>query len=593
MKRFSERPVRQQFRTVLGCLAAIVIFLASFYYAIADSITMKSNVSYAQSTAQKFNSEIGYLFKRVDAMFNSLMMDQNIELLMTSPFSERTPAYLNSLQKQFSSYSLMNQDLAEIALVTQEMAWSDYFDGETLRKFSGQLEGVYGTRCFGLYASPLIARAGNTEKRLIFGHNVYGMYESSHYGEYLGCVVISLELSRSPIAFPSSERTPASFLLMDQHGSAFPFHCSAAQGEEILNQLYRAGGAKWPEIDFWETEDYLAYVEPLSGAGLYMISAVDRHELDREVLGTTLLLIAATAVALSLIVLLMRVILFGIVRPLSGLSRYMDQVKAIPPGEAEPGLKLTGCAEIASLSESFNSLLREQGRLTRRLQEATVNLYETKLSLKQSELDFLRSQINPHFLYNTLGAIQALAANRGAADIEAAVGALSKLFRYHIKGEAMAPLAQELEITQAYLTIQKIRFPEKLNVLVSIRENTREIPVMRLLLQPLVENAVYHGLEPKVGTGTLFLGARLEGDFLLLSVYDDGVGMEPAQLEQLRAALNSGTLDRESGHVGLRNVQHRIRLHYGALYGLELESRPGTGTKVTVRLPAAAKEELA
>lgn len=134
------------------------------------------------------------------------------------------------------------------------------------------------------------------------------------------------------------------------------------------------------------------------------------------------------------------------------------------------------------------------------------------------------------FLYNTLEAIQGIALEHGVPKIADAAGALGKLFRHNIQGSDMIPLGKELEITQAYLTIQKLRFADKLNVLISIRENTRGIPVMKLLLQPLVENAVYHGLEPKTGPGTLFIGARLEKGDLLISIYDDGVGMPSGRL---------------------------------------------------------------
>ena len=150
-----------------------------------------------------------------------------------------------------------------------------------------------------------------------------------------------------------------------------------------------------------------------------------------------------------------------------------------------------------------------------------------------------------------------------------------------------------MEITQAYLTIQKLRFADKLNVLISIRENTRGIPVMKLLLQPLVENAVYHGLEPKTGPGTLFIGARLEKGDLLISIYDDGVGMPSGRLAALQEELErpAASGKAETAHIGLLNVQHRIRLRYGMPYGLTLHSTPGGGTRVTVRVPAQIQEE--
>lgn len=119
----------------------------------------------------------------------------------------------------------------------------------------------------------------------------------------------------------------------------------------------------------------------------------------------------------------------------------------------------------------------------------------------------------------------------------------------------MIPLGKELEITQAYLTIQKLRFADKLNVLISIRENTRGIPVMKLLLQPLVENAVYHGLEPKTGPGTLFIGARLEKGDLLISIYDDGVGMPSGRLGCIAGRVERPGRKRQGGNRAYRSAE--------------------------------------
>lgn len=584
MKRFFQKTIEKQFRMVLYCLLAMGVLLSCLGYMAIERPMTKNAAVYAQSAAQKFNLEVEYLFKRVDALFNSLLFDQNIEQLMHTPYSARTPAYLNLLNAQFSSYSLMNQDLAEIALVTPDMAWSNYYDAATLRQFSQALDGAYGSVCFGLQGSPLISRTGSDSLRLVFGHNVYGMHDKAFYGQYLGSVVLSLDLSKSSLTLPAAEHSATFFILVDKAGNPFPFNCSE---EEYLRIRAQGGGDGGWAPGFFETPDYLIHAAPLEQTGLFMVSAMERHELNREVLQTTAILIGVSAAALLAVVLLMGLILRGVVRPLSQMAAYIDRIKENAPGTPPQPLCLEGCDEIVQVSDSINTMLAEQTRLSRELQAATVNLYETQLGLKQAELEYLRSQINPHFLYNTLEAIQGLAAERGVPEIGDAAGALGKLFRHNIQGSATVSLNKELEITQAYLTIQKLRFPDKLNLLFSIRENARAVPVMKLFLQPLVENAVYHGLEPKTGPGTLYIGARLADETLIVSVYDDGVGMPPEQLAALRQALEATALDHEkNAHIGLLNVQHRIRLRYGAPFGLSLQSTPGEGTKVTVTLPA-------
>lgn len=589
MKRFLQKTIKQQFHMVLCCLLAMGIVLACLgYIAIERPMTKNASV-YAQSAAQKFYSEMEYVCKRVDALFSSLLFDQNIEYLMRTPYSEKTPGYLNNLNTQFSSYSLMNQDLAEIALVTPDMAWSNYYDAASLRQFGTEASAADSSVCFGFQSSPLISRTNNNSLLLVFAHSVYGMYDKSLYGQHLGSIVLSLDLSKSSVSLPASEHSATSFILVDKKGSPFLFNCTEEEYTHICEQGMEGGG--WEE-GFFQTTDYLISAAPLADTGLFIVSAMDRHELNREVFQTTAVLLSVTLAALLLIVLLMRLILRGVVQPLSQMAVYLDTIKENAPGTLTPPLQVTGCNEIVQVSDAVNTMLAEQTRLSRELQDATVNLYETRLGLKQAELEYLRSQINPHFLYNTLEAIQSLAAEKGVPEIGDAAGALGKLFRHNIQGSSTVCLEQELEITEAYLTIQKLRFPDKLNVLFGIRENTRCVNVMKLFLQPLVENAVYHGLEPKTGPGTLYIGARLEEEYLIVSVYDDGVGMPPEKLSSLCKALESTTLAHDGdSHIGLLNVQHRIRLRYGAPYGLTLQSAPGEGTKVSVKLPAGSITE--
>ena len=215
MRRFFEKKIMKQFRLVLCCLLAMGVILSVLCFVVIEQLMTSNAAAYAQTTAQRFNLEVEHLFKRVDAMFNDLLFDENIEQMMYAPFSERTPAYLNALNARFSSYRLMNQSIAEIALVTPEMSWSGYFDNSTLQQFREEMADVRSTVCFGLKESPLLARAGSDEQRLIFGHNVYGMYNNALYGMQLGTIILSLDLSESSIQLPPSDRTDTYFLLMD------------------------------------------------------------------------------------------------------------------------------------------------------------------------------------------------------------------------------------------------------------------------------------------------------------------------------------------------------------------------------------------
>lgn len=587
MKKFFQKPIQKQFQIILCCLITIGLLLSSLCYILLDRLMTQNASAYASNTAHKFYSEMDFLFARIDSIFNSLLFDENIERFLNNPFSPETPSYLTSLQTQFSSFSLMNQDLVEIALVSPQMSWSNYFDSKTLHQFSDELNGIYGTHCFGIRSTSLFTSSASKKPMLIFGHNVYGMHDASLYGDYLGSIVLSIDLSRSSITPPEGDRSSTFFFLRDQTGNLFPLNCSPEQCSTIISQMDLLSDT----AASYETQDYLIYAQYMEKSGLSMVSAMNRHELNHDIFRAVGILIGITTLSLTVIFLLMYLILSGIIHPLQKLYLYINKIKKTPLSPDREILMLTGCSEIISISEAFNDLLETQIQLNQKLQDATVKLYETKLGLKQAELDFLRSQINPHFLYNTLETIQALAAEHNVPEISDASSALGKLLRHSIKGKSVIPFAEELELARAYLTIQKLRFPNRLNVLESVRENTLQIPVMKLLLQPLIENAVFHGIEPKPDSSTLYLGARLDGNDLLISVYDDGFGIEPDRLSEIRTALETSS-GHNTEHVGLINVQHRIRLRYGAPYGLTLSSAPGEGTRVTVRLPASPPDDF-
>ncbi|MEG1925600.1 MAG: hypothetical protein RR415_07620, partial [Ruthenibacterium sp.] len=230
MRWVSRYSIRKQFRAILIGLVLLCLLLGGICYTAMDYLMTQNAAFYAQSTTQRFTSEVKYLYRRVDAMFNFLLFDPNIERLMLQPYSAETPTYLKQLQTKFSTFSLMNEDITDIALVTPEMAWSGFFDTASLNKFSTQMNSEYGTKSFGLQTSP-VHRIGENKPQLVFGRSIYGMHELTSYGHYLGCVFLSLDLSKSALSLPTnSEHGDTAFLLLDANDAMFPFNVSEQVG---------------------------------------------------------------------------------------------------------------------------------------------------------------------------------------------------------------------------------------------------------------------------------------------------------------------------------------------------------------------------
>jgi two-component system sensor histidine kinase YesM len=210
-------------------------------------------------------------------------------------------------------------------------------------------------------------------------------------------------------------------------------------------------------------------------------------------------------------------------------------------------------------------------------------------NLKKAELRALQAQINPHFLYNTLDTIIWMAESKKTDEVIKIVSALSDFFRISLsKGMDWITIGEEVERIRSYLTIQKMRYRDILDYKIEVDEDVTQNTILKLLLQPVVENALYHGIKNKRQGGTISVrGSRKGEDEILLEVEDDGIGFTPEKLAQLRAELDdeSGDIQLESG-FGIGNVNKRIQLYYGKPYGLTVQSEYTTGTRVTLVIPA-------
>lgn len=246
------------------------------------------------------------------------------------------------------------------------------------------------------------------------------------------------------------------------------------------------------------------------------------------------------------------------------------------------------------LSEEFAWTLEKLHQL--------LNSNETlKLSVEQSRYLALQNQINPHFLYNTLDAIRGDAVEAGIAEVAKTAEALSMFFGYTISNlDKYATLAEEIENVRDYITIQQYRFGDDLQLVVKNKDENREILeclMPRMTLQPLVENAIYHGLEEREKRGTVRILMQRTETLLIVNVVDDGVGMDTVTVDKLNAAMNRA----ESGYTGARqkrggiamkNVNSRIKLLFGEQYGLHIFSECGVGTDIRIQLPAVRKDEV-
>lgn len=269
------------------------------------------------------------------------------------------------------------------------------------------------------------------------------------------------------------------------------------------------------------------------------------------------------------------------------IKKLHDVTTTITKNDLQALMTSDNVDEITELGLSFNIMI---GKI-KVLLDSKIKEQE---NLKKAELRALQAQINPHFLYNTLDTIIWMAESNKTDQVVEIVSALSSFFRISLsKGRDWITIGEEVERIRSYLKIQKMRYRDILDYKIEVDEDVSENTILKLILQPLVENAIYHGIKNKRQGGTINVRARQKNhDEVQLEVEDDGIGFTPEKLAQLRAELedDSGDIKLESG-FGIGNVNKRIRLYYGKPYGLSVQSEYTTGTCVTLVIPAKLETE--
>ena len=264
-------------------------------------------------------------------------------------------------------------------------------------------------------------------------------------------------------------------------------------------------------------------------------------------------------------------------RPLQQLENAMEAFEQDADHFAFHAVR--GTREVQNLSDSF-------GHMVGRIQQLMTTVREEEIDLRKTELKALQAQINPHFLYNTLDSIAWMCERGKNADAVQMVHALARLFRISIsRGHELIPIEKELQHAEAYLQIQKYRYKNQFTYHFTVDEGCLHCLCNKITLQPIIENAIVHGLDLMVDAGHIEITVRPDGGDILLIVADDGIGMEP---EQVAALLQTEPSDRTG--IGVKNVNDRLRIYFGPEYGLSITSAPYEGTTVTIRTPRVPED---
>ena len=340
------------------------------------------------------------------------------------------------------------------------------------------------------------------------------------------------------------------------------------------NNIEAAGYEDGSTEEIFQGEKRLVTVKTVSYTGWKIVSVVPMSSFDMGMTGTKYFVIMLVTVSMLAVILLNQLVSASIAMPLKKLN---NSVKEWETGNMNPSIYIGGSMEVEHLGCTLRSTVEQIRQL---MQDIVVEQEEKR----KSELDALQSQINPHFLYNTLDSIVWMIEGERYEDAVFMITQLASLFRISLsRGKTVISVEDELKHARNYMNIQKVRYKNIFEVRVEIDPEILQGCTVKLVVQPLLENAIYYGVECMDGDGEIDVNGYRREDDIYIEVRDNGLGIPEDEVEQLLKE-NNRVHKRGSG-VGLLNVHNRIRLRFGEEYGLEIESEPDEGTTVRIHLP--------
>ncbi len=424
----------------------------------------------------------------------------------------------------------------------------------------------------GVLVSPYPSHNGSSNEYVFsYARSIVNVNNRQSYGVLL--FDISMD-GLKDLAGNMKSKSAGTMIILDGEGKVV-YHPDASQLRSAFPlKAQQSYGYYTDNIDGQET---MFHYSRSAYTGWTVVNAIEVEQLSDELSILRNLLFSYTGVMLMVSTILFALLSFTIIKPLKEMKRLMRRVEV---GDYEVQFRVRSSDEVNRLGHSFNVMVAQ-------IRELVNKVLRMRIHQQQAQVQILRTQINPHFLYNTLESIHMKAEINRDYEVADMISMLGKLFRLSLRQTAeRIPLFKEMEYVGVFIGLQKVRFP-KLEYDVDVAPDLMRAEIPPWIVQPLVENAIIHGLNPLKGDGWINVSAKMaEGD-LVIEVADNGVGLSESRLAWLRSMLRAQESDEETGdHIGVNNVHRRIQNYYGQGYGLRIDNRPDGGTIAEIRLRA-------
>jgi len=580
------------FYVIVVMIPVLIVGLIVIQYFRQDALEKATEQT--ENNVQRIKTQIENQLNVPISVSNQLLLDRDMERVATTIYSEDNPIELVNAYRNytdFTNYVRAYSEIQSIQLFTDNPTLLD-----NLQFMNANSE----------------VRATNWYEQAMKERTIYWMYINDMNDPSMSATK-QLSLVRQ-IFFPNTGKRSVLVIQVDTNYlnellSQEPFdtmvadkdgYIVAAKDRTSIGKTLRDMGF---EVVVGDTEqeqtfdraiegvDYQVSINTLipdsSKSGLTIISAFSSASIVHD--ANRIGLIGTGLIAFILLMALLAVY-FNSRLISSRLNKLNRNLNRVAEGDLDTVSRIDGHDEIGQLSEQFNYMVVNIKELMNQVYEASEANNRLEVMQREIKLKMLASQINPHFLFNALESIRMRAHIQGEKDIARAVQLLGKLIRRNLElGNRHTSLKNELDMVRSYLDIQKFRHGDRLHYELSAGEDTLDVMLPPLIVQPLVENAIVHGLENKETEGAVILHAVRVGEEVLIDVVDNGAGMTPERLRQVEESIREKE-ESEDSRIGLRNVHQRLVMTYGEECGLRISSELGKGTQIYFKIPAGRDE---
>ena len=540
-----------------------------------EDMTTQSAEQLLNQTAINLESYLRNMRRISDAMYYSVIKDKD---LATDSLDEEMNLLYEANKDNLISIACYTNDgrLVAAAPVATEKNNLDIVDQEWFTEATGQMENVH-------FSTPHVQNLfDDPSYRYYWVVSLSQAVELTSGGNStLGVLLVDMNYSSIEQLLTKANTDNASeyVYLMDGSGELIYHPKQKLIYTDLFseNNLVAASYEDGSHKEEYDGEKRIVTVKTISYTGWKIVSVVPMSSFDMGISGMRMFVILLMSLSMLMIILLNQFVSANIAKP---LKRLNDSVKDWEAGNMNPDIYVGGSLEVEHLGKTLRSTVAQ-------IQELMHDILVEQEEKRKSELDALQSQINPHFLYNTLDSIVWMIEGERYEDAVFLVTQLASLFRISLsRGKTIISMEDELKHARNYMNIQKIRYKNKFTVEFQVEDAILSCCTVKLVIQPLLENAIYYGMESMDGDGEITVVGYRRGDDVYVEVRDNGLGMPD---EMVDALLTENNRVRKHGSgVGLINVHNRIRLRFGEPYGLEIESCLDEGTTVRIHLPYIA-----